>query len=502
MKNFIYRNFRGLNEFSFGLIMAAFASSLVYWIGFTRPANVLTLYLFTRLDEFYLRMSGIPAAIRVTLSFIVLGVAYIMAYRWAKHVRGKAGWIILFAGVIAFGFVLLYMAPFDSTDIYDNIMHGRIIAIYHANPYLRTGSNFPLDPFSHYMGWPKDISAYGPLWELVAAGAARLAGNGQVQNLIAFKLLTGVFMLLCTGMIAVILHKKAPGFALSGTLLFAWNPIVLFETFGQGHNDPAMIFWILVAVFALMNNKFVGAVLALVAGGLFKFLPVLFLPAVGLIAWQSLRTMPKRIRFILLAGVLSLLLIVIAYAPFWHGLSTLSADRRSKMFTTSLPSIIFFSLVPKIGFEKTVQLIGPIAGALTVLFALVMGFWAMRSRAPDRFSLASLVTLNFYLLVTILWYWPWYTIWVLGLASLVRNRQLRVLAVLLSFTSIIKDFLVSPLLNWTPHPMAQPWLEIWGTLAVFGLPWLYAIYGLVSYWRENRVTSMDRGRVTVDLDQG
>jgi hypothetical protein len=422
----------------------------------------------------------------MVLGFVVLGVAYLLAYKWARNVHGWVGWVIVFAGMLAFGTILLYLAPFDSTDIYDNIIHGRILAIYHANPFKEVASQFPYDPFTRFTGWPNDPSAYGPLWELMAAGVARLAGNGQVQNLIAFKLLSGFFALLTAGMIGLILQERTPGRALPGTLLFAWNPVLLFETFGHGHNDPAMIFWVAVAVWALMKKHYTGAILALITGALVKYIPLLFLPAAGLIALQSLGALKRRTRFVILVGLLSLLLVVIAFAPFWHGLDTLSVSRRTKMFATSLPSSLFFLLSPKYGFDRVTNWIAPLTFGLTGLFALVMGLRAMRSRSQDRFSMSAMLTLGIYLLFTVLWFWPWYTVWLLALAPLVEDRRVRSLAVIFSFSALAKSLLFGPLFTWTAHPLAQPYMEIEQTLLVMSVPWGYALYSLVMHWKESR----------------
>jgi hypothetical protein len=473
--------------FIFGMISAAFASCLVYWIALVQPASVLRLYPISRLDEIYLKINSTMAVIRMVLGFVVLGAAYLLAYKWARHVHGWAGWVTVFAGMLAFGAILLYLAPFDSTDIYDNIIHGRILALYHANPFKDVANQFPYDPFTRFTGWPKDPSAYGPLWEWMAAGVARLAGNGQVQNLMAFKLLSGLFTVLTAGVIGLILQVRTPGRALPGTLLFAWNPVVLFETFGHGHNDPAMMFWVVVAVWALTKKHYTGAILALIMGALVKYVPLIFLPAAGLIALQAMGTRKRKTRFVILVGLLSFVLVVIAFAPFWHGIDTLSAGKRAKLFATSLPASLFFAISPKVGFETTAILISIISFGLTAVFALWIGFRAMRSSSPDRFPLSAMLTLDFYLLGTVLWFWPWYTIWLLALAPLVENRRVRSLAVVFSFSTLAKSLLYGPLFTWTTHPLTQPMLEIAETLLVMVVPWGYALYSLVMYWKESGV---------------
>jgi len=88
-----------------------------------------------------------------------------------------------------------------------------------------------------------------------------------------------------------------------------------------------------------------------------------------------------------------------------------------------------------------------------------------------------------YLLVTVLFCWPWYTIWLIALVPLVRDKQLRILAVLFSFISLSKYLVLHPLFNWQQPTLPQPWLEIWQTLGLLSIPWAYALYILVSRWR-------------------
>ena len=110
----------------------------------------------------------------------------------------------------------------------------------------------------------------------------------MVVNVLAFKLIGGVFLAASAGVVAAILRRQAPERALAGVVLLAWNPVVLVETLGQGHNDIAMVFWVLAAAWALIGGRYTLAILALVLGALVKFLPVLMLPAALAIAWREL----------------------------------------------------------------------------------------------------------------------------------------------------------------------------------------------------------------------
>ena len=132
------------------------------------------------------------------------------------------------------------------------------------------------------------------------------------------------------------LRAKAPEKALGGVLLLGWNPVLLFETWGNGHNDMAMTFWFLLAFWWISRQHYTLAVLSLLSGALMKFIPVLLIPAVVVIAWHDLHKTGLRLAFLAKTAMLGGLLAVLLYAPFWNGLTTLDVGRRMQLFTTSL----------------------------------------------------------------------------------------------------------------------------------------------------------------------
>ena len=54
-------------------------------------------------------------------------------------------------------------------------------------------------------------------------------------------------------------------------LFFAWNPLVLFEVAGNGHNDAVVIMFVLAGVFFFVRARQVAFIPALVLGALTKF---------------------------------------------------------------------------------------------------------------------------------------------------------------------------------------------------------------------------------------
>jgi len=371
------------------------------------------------------------------------------------------------------------MTPFDSADIYDNIVHARILGVYGGNPYLQTGKDYRGDPFFSYMAWKASPSAYGPAWEYAAAVTARLAGDRLIANVLAFKLLPGSLWLASLGLVAVYLKRVAPGQALEGVYLLAWNPTVLYSTWGNGHNDIAMVLWMLLAAWMLARRRYIAVFLAILGGALVKYIPLLILPAAGWIIWAELGDNRQRTRVIILTAIASLVIICLAYSPVWIGLKTLSIERRSQLFTSSIPAVIFH-LLEKGGDPKSAaRAISMVAAAITGAFALWRGWSARLESTPEALPRAGFDILTFYLLVTCMWFQQWYTIWLVSLAAVLSTGYRRRFAIFFSLAALSKQLLSGPLI-FKPKPiMSQPGLEIVFTLGVLGLPWLYwlASYG-------------------------
>ena len=387
--------------------------------------------------------------------------------------------MIVIGGTLAFIITFLFMAPLDARDIYDNIFHGRILGVYGANPFRDLISRFAHDPFFQYPWWKKSPSAYGPLWETLAGITAWLAGDGIITNILAFKILSGLFHLASLAVVILYLRRIEPGRALSGALLLGWNPVVLYETWGNGHNDIAMIFWVLLAALLISRKQYSLGTLSLVAGTLIKFIPVLLIPAALLIGYHSLESLKSRISFIVKTSLAGAFLIMITYVPFWNGMATISIGRRMQLFTTSIPAVMYWILKPALGWSEAARLVSLGALGLLAIFILFQTFRTQKQEPIEGFLQTAFNILAFYLLVTCLWFQPWYGIWLISLAPLLPVRSRR-FALLFGYWVLSKQLIFVQLIipAMSHKPETAIWLEPLLALTVLGVPWIYALLGL------------------------
>ena len=454
------------------------AGLVVYALVFVRPVSLFSLHPVPGLGLWALVNVQPSLQIELIVGYVVLGVFYFLGWWALGRLRGALVWWMVMAGAALAAFVLLFEYPFGAADIFDNIIHGRILAYYHANPFIQIPASFPYDPFYLYAGWHFSPSAYGPLWELMAGGTARLAGQGFLNNVLAFKLLPGSFFVGCVLLTASLLRRTAPERALRGVWLLAWNPLALTETFGTGHNDAAMLFFILLAVWAFSRRAYTPGVVALTAGALIKYIPVLLLPAALWIALAELQGW-KRLRFLALAGTGSCALAMLAYAPFWQGLRTVGIEQHSALYTTSLAASLYYAILPAFHLPITHRLLAWSAAGLTAAFAVWQALrHGGRGDEPAwlRLARAGLNILLFYLLVTVLWFQEWYWLWPLGLAALLPGGPLQGFVAAGSFTVLLKPLVVAPYLLWRLPLPREAWREPRLTAGVMGLPWLASIY--------------------------
>ncbi len=475
-----------LSEGSLQLLLLALVSLAIYFLAFVRPYGLLQWWHVPHTDIGKLTGHDPRSAAAYLLAMFTLFALYWLATRRALEHKSRLDWAIVLGGALAMSAVLLFLYPVDAVDIFDNIIRGRITAFYGGNPFYMTPRAVPYDPFYAYTGWYDATSAYGPGWEALAAVMARLAGSGVIANVIVFKLSSILGYAGTVGVIALMLRRLAPERALYGVVLFAWNPLVLYVSAGNGHNDAVMVFFIVLGFYLLARGHFSLAVLAEAAGMLVKFIPALLVPLFLLAALRRIPSWRARISYVLVTGGASLALVALSLIPFWHGGDMISIVRRTTMFTTSLPTWAVIWLehyMTRALAESLVSRAALLVLAAWVLFQLAR-LWPLDRAQPGAidwqpYVRAGLSILMFYLLVANLWFQPWYVMWAVALAALLPQGVLTGGAVLLSLVATWK----MPLFDYyifggRPLPPFEV-RELPLTAGTLGPAWLYFAYHFI-----------------------
>jgi hypothetical protein len=422
-----------------GLILIGLTSQLLYVRFFLKPYPLFTYYDVPLLDLGKIAGYSFDGAFDFAAAFFLLFTLCYMAYVLCRGQSSPDFLIVILPFAFLSGLTLVLVYPITAADIFDYLLQGRVMAYHGANPYLYTPLNFPLDPFLRYSAWPFITSPYGPLWSYISAGVTLLAGSSLLSNLLLFKGLALVVHLLNAGLIYAILARWQPAYALAGTVLYAWNPLVLFESAANAHNDGLMMFFILLAIYLYLRGRFALAVPIAVCSCLVKLPTIILAPLFFLGGWRALSGGGSRRRFLIVSGSLTAALVLLLYAPLWEGLASLSWLERQEMFTTSFAAVAFLFLRQWID--------QGLAGAFVqyaalLLFGLFYLWQLARLRSQVRpFLFALYWTVFVFLTVAVLWFQPWYLVWLVPLGAILPSLAIADLTTLFSYT-VTWDYLV------------------------------------------------------------
>jgi hypothetical protein len=286
-------------------------------------------------------------------------------------------------------------------------------------------------------------------------------------------------------LIALILRRIAPERALAGVVLLVWNPVVLFETIGNGHNDIAMVVWLLLAAWSMLRRRYTLAVLALIGGALIKYIPLLLIPIVLALALRDLSGWRARLRLATVTSVTAVTLIAAAYAPFWRGLERSASNGARRLFSLHCRRV-YFQWQLNLPADEAAKWVSLAAASITALCSLAMAVRAWRDRSELSFVRSAFYLIMLYLLLACLWFHQWYAIWPLAMAALLPPGHAPRLAALFSYVGLIKPLVMGPLLFWQRPLPPQVVRETLLGPAVMSLAWLYAAYALWDTRRKHK----------------
>ncbi|MDP8924318.1 MAG: hypothetical protein M3O34_15775 [Chloroflexota bacterium] len=489
-----------------GLVLLGAASALVYYTQWTLPWSIWRLWQQPHLDYAFISGYTREGQARYLGSFLLLFALQYVAYRLLRARPASGPLELILIGQAGFGALAIVIYPVAALDLYDYLMYGRIVLDYGGNPFLQPPSAFP-DPLVGFSPWPNERSVYGPLWQVISLAPTALSNGSVLAGLLLFKALALLCFVACSVVIWEILQTIAPARAPAGTLLFAWNPLLLFELVGNGHNDVVMVLFLLLAILVLVRGPRL-LVFPLLAAAVLTKLPVVALgPAflLGLLrrpaAWR------QRAAWIVGGGLLGLGLAVALYAPFWEGRETLYFLSRGNWFTASLPTMLREYLRQSYPFEEAGRLTATLVGLGFFLFVVArMGlYWRAERRAeaagsassvsptaghaadapgqlvPTRASdaspwdawLSAAHDVTFvYLAFACLWWQPWYLAWLVALAALLPSRLVHERALLFCYGGAI-NYVVFKYIWPVFQPMTYTQIMGLSVILIFGLPLLH-----------------------------
>jgi hypothetical protein len=380
-------------------------------------------------------------------------------------------WLILSFSLV-FGVTLIWLYPVTATDLFQYVMRARVQVVYDANPMTVPPGRFPDDPLLPFLGeWKNVLSPYGPAWELLAGAVASLGFTGAVSGALAYKVVALLAYVVC--MAALFWGREGD---LSALLFFAWNPLVLLQGLGNGHNDLLMLAWLLLAlVFWDRRGNWFLATAALSLAVLTKASAAVMAPLLLVAVLRAQPTWGRRgVVFAGMAAV-GLGLTLLAYLLFWPPWQSIAGvlDEISTRYTYTIAATLRMGLRELIS-PRVAWNVPRFTGQL--LFLAIFG-WSLIQVWRRRLDLASAGFLVYFTyLVAGASYRIWYPIWLVPLAALrlvPATRSRTYLFCLTSEFSIVFFYYV-----WRWYWPAASWLQIHLITVIwqFGLPLLLPIW--------------------------
>ncbi len=195
-----------------------------------------------------------------------------------------------------FSFLLLFVIPFHSKDIYGYINRGAEQAFYGLNPYLHPLSDVPnwQNSAMFHEHWVDNPSPYGFFFTRLAHRLCQFSGENFFFAFFIFKLNSVLLHLGSTYLIYLIGHRLNLSRPEFGAFLYGWNPLILLQIIGNGHNDLWVSFGVLLAIGVLRLPSWRWLVFPLLAVSIFtKYASILVLPfiLIAFIRWKNWKTL-------------------------------------------------------------------------------------------------------------------------------------------------------------------------------------------------------------------
>ena len=453
------------------ILVLGLASAALYYGALVRP-YLLTRYVAEPLLDLG-KIGGYDpeAGRRYTIPLIAIWLAYLAVMALAPRVRDARALVALAAGgAVGFSAILVWLYPITAADIFNYALYG-LVQHRGENPLVLPPNSIIGDPLIGYSAWPGHPSPYGPAWQVIAWLVTAVRGERLLAGLVVFKVILAGFHLLNVFLIARIAAAAGVARPEVAALIYAWNPLLLYETAGNGHNDIVMLTGLLLALWALSTRRDALTLPLATLAALAKYLGGLWLPVLAL-GWLPEAWGARRWRAIAGALLACLVLVVACYAPFWeHGRALEGLRRQADLYTTSLGGLAMVEYGERYSQLGPLRFLDLVKGTALVLIGLVVLASRPRSALAGEAARAVFDVSLAYLLIGALWFQPWYLVPLAGLIPLVDpGRRIVAICYALGATgSYVVYFYVWPALAWTSDRLVIQW---WAVAVAHGPAWL------------------------------
>lgn len=374
-----------------------------------------------------------------------------------------------------FALILIFSYPQTAIDIFIYAIRTRGWALYDMQPLATAPEMLPAaDQWLGLAGeWGDAPSPYGPVWEWLSLGAFHLLGGNFLGHLFALKGIAALSYLGCVWLVYLILRNHRPDWARVGIIAFAWNPLVLFESVQNGHNDILMVFFLLAAIWAYFKlvskntltktnadpgrNRVPYLALAfcvfVAASTLVKYVTLAILPffILSIAMWKE--KWHQRVFSLIGYGATICSLTIIGMLPLWPGADNWAVLEANLGAGRSLLALSVLGLKNSLGtnpaFDLSRGILYTICGIVFLYF--IWKILSKRERSEESPITASFFLLFTYVLLAAPTFHAWYLLWFLPLGSLLLPKQRLMMAgIVFSITALFAIPYFETIRVWIP----------------------------------------------------
>jgi hypothetical protein len=367
---------------------------------------------------------------------LVLGLYALYGFGYRQVRRGQGSLALIFGAGALFCAELLWAYPATAVDVFGYVAHGRLLAFHQANPFILAPGAFPSDPIIKYLAFPNEPSQYGPVWVLLGGGLATIAQGNLLVEVLLYKGVAAVAHISGAALIYAISKRLASDRyqARASAFLYLWNPMLLWEMIANAHNDGVMMLFGLLAAWLFVAGIDLLVLPAIAVGALVKVPVALMAPILFIGVWLRGRARAME------GALLALALAVVVYRPFWDGFNTLTALRRTDLFTASLGSVLRLALAPSLGVSDATAVARDVSLGLFAAVAVAAVWIAVRAHTRQDTLRAAYFMLLGALLLATTWFQAWYVAWPLAIGAALPETRRHWEIALLSLGGLLQYF--------------------------------------------------------------
>lgn len=354
---------------------------------------------------------------------LAAGLAYVRALQFAPSLPTRtwlrSGLLLVLVATLA--------PPFLSNDIFDYLARGRV-AVLGYDPYLTTVASLQHDPamaaFAVRANWPGWVMPYGPI-AAVLQWICALPDSPWVGAYLWKALAAAAHVLTAIALSATTRTLSNEANARRMLVLWLWNPWLLLECAGSGHNDAFVALGLAVCAHSIAQAHFAKGAISYGTAMLVKHGSPALAPLLLAAALRQRRLVPFALGTSLVAGV-----VLLAWLLWWSSPGGLDWIRdQANVARGSLSSLLAAHVDPTAGFVVTW------IGNLTLIFLLVRGALVLTdARTFGRYGAVASLVLALFCVPN---FAPWYHLWWLPLVAVAGARAIERALVALAFSGPI-----------------------------------------------------------------